>query len=122
MLGLDYNVRQLRPDGESRPLVQLFQNIQREYTERNPRKARIYEIEDMIIYRAHGVLSPAERELVAKDQGGQIVRELMVKQWVELKAVIRSRIQNLKGVRVLGITVDISPEEDELIIVSRLEV
>lgn len=113
------DLRQVQPNSNMEPLAQVIYDIQVEYTERTPGFCRVYSVDDLIIYRAKGILSQAEKQLVREEEGERMLQGLLVKQWEELKTVIRHRVQNVINRQVLGITIDISPGEDELLIICR---
>jgi uncharacterized protein YbcI len=100
-------------------ILQTFDNFLQKYIERQPKTTRVYQIDDLLLYRANGILTPAEAKLVADQEDSNTLRDFMIKQWDELKPIIRMWIQETVNHPVLGITVDLSIEHDELIIICR---
>jgi uncharacterized protein YbcI len=101
-------------------ILLTFNSIHQKYIERKPKTARVYQVDDLLIYRAKGILSPAEARLITDDEGGNMLRGFMIRQWDELKPVIRHQIQKIVNHSVLGITVDVCVEEDEIMIICRM--
>lgn len=103
-------------------ICRSFAELQSEYTEREPRDAKVYFVDDLVIYRCWGILSKAELQLAHDDpEGARMVQELVEKQWHCLKPLIRATLQEHVGARVLGVSVTLSPEEDELVILCRIQ-
>jgi uncharacterized protein YbcI len=95
-------------------ILQTFDSFLQKYIEREPKTTRLYQVDDLLIYRAKGILTPAEAQLVSDEEDSNTLRGFMVKQWDELKPIIRLWIQDAVNRPVLGITVDICIEHDEL--------
>lgn len=95
--------------------------VQREYTERQPRASKIYLVDDLLIYRCWGVLNKAEQQLVMEDpEGARMVQELLEQQWNSLKAVVQATVQEHLNCRALGVSVTFNPEQDELVVLCRV--
>lgn len=113
-----FNIRQTETVQDR--ILLTFNSIHQKYIDRNPKTGRIYQVDDLLIYRAKGILSPAEARLLSDDEGGNMLRDFMIRQWDELKPIIRHQIQKIVNHPVLGITVDVCVEEDELMIICRM--
>jgi uncharacterized protein YbcI len=102
-------------------LGKSLSQVQKEYTERQPRASKVYLVDDLLIYRCWGVLNKAELQLVAEDpEGARMVQELLEQQWNSLKAVVQATVQDHLGCRALGVSVTFNPEQDELVILCRV--
>lgn len=98
-------------------LCRDLSQLQEKYTERVPESAKVYLLDDLVVYRAQGVLSKAERCLVRDDpEGAKMIRDLIEQQWRALQPLIMQSIQERLGARALGVGVSLLPEADELVI------
>lgn len=115
------NVRQFPDNPLCYSLSKSLSQIQQDYTERQPRKSKVYIVDDLLIYRCWGVLTKAELQLVAEDpEGARMIQELQEQQWNSLKSVVQACIQEQTGRRALGVSVSLNSEQDELIILCRV--
>lgn len=116
------NVSQFPENPLHHSICRSFAQLQKDYTEREPRDAKVYFLDDLFVYRCWGILSKAEGQLAYDDpEGARMVQELVEKQWHCLKPLVRTNLQELIGSRVLGVSVTLSPEEDELVILCRIQ-
>ncbi len=116
------NVSQFPENPLYHAIYRSFAKLQKDYTEREPRNAKIYFLDDLFVYRCWGILSKAELQLALDDpEGARMVQELVEKQWHCLKPFVQTCLQELLGTRALGVSVTLSPEEDELVILCRIQ-
>lgn len=94
--------------------------FEREYMGRGPRDARTWLIQDMVLVRLLGVLTPAEEKL-AQDQEGKTLLKQVRTQLIETsRPLIESIIRDITGVAVVSLHSDISTRSGERIIVLTL--
>lgn len=98
--------------------------FEKEYMGRGPLEIRVYLVDDMIIARMKGLLTPAERQLISgagTEQGRQLVkqmrRELLESAYPLLKAVV----QGVTGCEVVGLHSDLSTARGERVIIFILD-
>lgn len=116
------NIRHFPENPQHQAIRRSLAELQRDYTEREPRDAKVYFLDDLFIYRCWGILSKAERQLACDDpEGARMVQELVEKQWHCLKPLVQICLQEQIGARALGVSVTLSPEEDELVILCRIQ-
>lgn len=116
------NVRPFPENPLSYAVGKSLSKLQKDYTERQPRAVKVYFLDDLLMYRCWGILSKAELQLVKEDpEGARMVQELIEQQWNSLKPLIQSCVQDHTGCRALGVSVVLAPEEDELVILCRVE-
>lgn len=100
---------------------QLIVGFEEKYLSRRPRRIGIYVLSDVLVVRVHGILSPAERQLASSPDGRILMRQLLLKEMEELRDVLSFELQSVTGVPVLGVSVDLDPENDERIVVCRFD-
>lgn len=99
----------------------LIYGFEAKYLSRNPRRIGVYILADVLVVRVHGILSPAERQLASSPDGRMLMRQLLLKEIEELRDVFTFELQSVTGVAVLGVSVDLDPENDERIVVCRFD-
>ena len=92
----------------------------REHLGRGPHEVRAWIIQDMILLRLRGVLTPAEEKLARDPEGHRLIKEVR-KQLVEgSRDMLDEMIEHLTGLRVVSLHSDMSIKRGERIIVFTL--
>ncbi len=106
-------------------ISEAFIKFEKEYMGRGPKETKTFIMEDMILVRHRGVLTPAEKQLAkAQDPSKgctlikQMRRELIEKARVLLESIVRDIIRDIKPV---SMHMDISTVTGEKIIIFTLE-
>jgi uncharacterized protein YbcI len=94
--------------------------FEREHIGRGPQEVRTWIIQDLILVRLKGVLTPAEEKLARDDEGHRLVREVRRQLLEGSRAMLDEMILLLTGVRVISLHSDISTKTGERIIVFTL--
>ena len=94
--------------------------FEREHLGRGPREVRAWIIQDLILVRLKGVLTPAEERLAQDPEGHRLVKEVR-KQLIEgSRPLLDEMIVNITGIPVISLHSDISVKTGERIIVFTL--
>jgi|SRR5437879_8802455 len=100
----------------SRALVQF----EIDYMGRGPKEARTYIIEDMLVVRLKGVLTPAEEQLTKTGDGGELVKKCTI--LIEkAKPLLYQVVGDISGTKILDLHTDISTASGERVFVFTLE-
>jgi uncharacterized protein YbcI len=92
----------------------------REHLGRGPHGVRAWIIQDMILLRLQGVLTPAKEKLARDPEGHRLIKEVR-KQLIEgSRDMLDEMIQSLTGVQVVSLHSDMSIKRGERIIVFTL--
>jgi uncharacterized protein YbcI len=92
----------------------------REHLGRGPHEVRAWIIQDMILLRLEGVLTPAEEKLARDPEGHRLIKEVR-RQLIEgSRHLLDEMIQRLTGVQVVSLHSDMSIKQGERIIVFAL--
>jgi len=108
----------LTPEEDIARAIQRFED---EYMGRSSKSVRVYVVGDIVLVRAKGILSPAERQLASTEEGRVLIKQLWVKEMEGLKTVLRYNMERLLRTPVSGLSADIDPEEDEWLVIVRLK-
>jgi len=92
-----------------------------EYMGRGPKEARTYVVEDIILVRLKGVLTPAEQQLGTSAEGVELVKNMRSRLRENSRAEFSRVIKDATGVAVRDILTDISTASNERVFVFILE-
>jgi uncharacterized protein YbcI len=92
----------------------------REHLGRGPHVVRAWIIQDMILLRLHGVLTPAEETLARDPDGHHLIKEVR-RQLIEgSRSLLEEMILSITGVPVVSLHSDMSIKQRERVIVFTL--
>jgi uncharacterized protein YbcI len=91
--------------------------FEREHLGRGPKEVRTWVIQDMILIRLRGVLTPAEEKLAADPDGHRLVKELRTRLIEGSRDLLDEMIERLTGIEVVSLHSDISLQMSERIFV-----
>lgn len=92
-----------------------------DYMGRGPKEARTHIIEDVVLVRLKGVLTPAEQQLVKDRDGIELIKKMRSTLIENAKAHLSQVIADITGAKVLGLHTDISTLSGERVIVFTLD-
>lgn len=102
-------------------IAAIFRKVEKKYWGKKSNQLKVYLVEDLIIIRSCGNLSPAEEEFAKTEEGRILLKQLKVKELDGIKNVLKFMLENKLSTQVLSITIDTNPELNETIIISRLK-
>jgi uncharacterized protein YbcI len=112
-----------RGDMEAKVSQAIIQ-FEKEYMGRGPLEAKTYFVDDMVLVRLKGVLSPAEHKLVEAEErhlGRELIKQARHKLLEHGRPLLEAVIQDILGIGVRSLHTDISTKTGERIIVFTLE-
>lgn len=95
--------------------------FEKEHMGRGPVDVRSHIIEDMVLIRLKGVLTPAERHLATDDAGTQLIKQVRAKLLENSCDILGDVITGITGINVVSFHTDISTKAGERIIVITFE-
>jgi uncharacterized protein YbcI len=95
--------------------------FEKEYLGRGPLEARTYLIEDMVVVRLKGVLTPAEEKLIGTNEGRILVKDTRRQLFDTSRPIMESYTREIFGRELLGLFSDISLDTGERVIVLTLQ-
>lgn len=98
--------------------------FEREYMGRGPDETKTYIIEDMILVRLRGVLTPAEKQLARADReskGRGLIKQVRSELLEKGRPILEGLVQEILGRKVTSLHTDISTVTGERIIVFTLD-
>ena len=91
--------------------------FERDHLGRGPKEARSFIIQDMILIRLKGVLTPAEEKLAAEKDGAQLIKQVRMRLIESSRPLLEQIINNKTGAEVRTLHTDISSRTGERVFV-----
>jgi len=102
-------------------LSEAIIRFEREYMGRGPVSTRSYLLDNLIVIRLEGVLTPAEQQLAKDPNGVKLLKDVRTSLIEGAHDTLKSVVRDLTGRRVISMHSDISAKTGERIIVFTLE-
>lgn len=98
-------------------------HFEKEYMGRGPVETRTYLLDDMVVIRLKGVLTPAEQKLVqsSSPRSEYLLKQVRNELLTTGRPLLEALLQDILNVPVLSVHTDISTKTDERVIVITLE-
>src|SRR5512138_3911208 len=98
-------------------ISQAMVQFEIDYMGRGPKEARSYVIEDMVLVRLKGVLTPAEQQLTKSSEGRELVKKMRATLIEKAKPLLYQVIGDIAQSKVTNLYTDISTDSDERVFV-----
>ncbi len=102
-------------------IAEAMVKFEMDYMGRGPKEARTYLMEDMVLVRLKGVLTPAEQQLTKSADGVQLIKRMRATLMENARPILFKAIGDITGAKVTGLHTDISTVAGERIIVFVLD-
>jgi uncharacterized protein YbcI len=102
-------------------ISQAIVQFEIDYMGRGPKEARTHIIEDMVVVRLKGVLTPAEEQLSKSTEGGELVKKMRSTLVEKAKPLLYQVVNDITGTKVVDLHTDISTASGERFFVFSLE-
>jgi uncharacterized protein YbcI len=90
--------------------------FEKDFMGRGPRETKAYIIEDMVLVRLKGVLTPAEQQLAKNAEGTELIKRLRSNLLEQARELLSGTIEKVTGLPVTSLYTDISTRTGERII------
>ena len=98
-------------------LANAIIQFEKEHLGRGPAEARAFIIEDMILVRLRGVLTPAEMSLAQTAEGHSLIKQVRRQLLEGSRSLLEAIVQEKTGSQVKSLHTDISVRNSERVIV-----
>lgn len=92
-----------------------------DYMGRGPKEAQAHIVEDMVVVRLKGVLTPAEQQLTKSTEGVDLIKKMRSTLIDKAKPLLAQVVGEITGVKVRDLHTDISTVSGERVIVFTLD-
>ncbi len=96
--------------------------FEKEYLGRGPLDARTFFIQDMILVRLRGILTPAEIKLAERPEGKTLVKETRRQLFESSRPLLEAMVREVIGCGLISLHTDMSATTGERIIVLTVDV
>lgn len=96
--------------------------FEKDHLGRGPKEARTFIIQDMVLIRLKGVLTPAEEKLSQQDDGAQLIKQIRMRLIESSRPLLENIIYEKTGAKVISVHTDISTHSGERIFVLVLDI
>jgi len=101
-------------------LAAALVQFEKDFLGRGPKETKAYIIEDMVLIRLKGVLTPAEQQLAKNSEGTELVKRLRSNLLEQAREPLSATIEKITGVGIVSLYTDISTQTGERIILFTL--
>jgi len=91
--------------------------FEKDYLGRGPLDARTFFVNDMILVRLRGVLTPAEAKLAEDIEGQRLVKQARRQLFETSRPILEALVKDITGCNLISLHSDISTQSGERIIV-----
>ena len=91
--------------------------FEKDYMGRGPQETKAFVIEDMVLVRLKGVLTPAEQQLAKNSEGMNLIKQIRSNLLEQGKVLLKEVIEKISGIKVISLHTDISTKTGERLII-----
>jgi uncharacterized protein YbcI len=95
----------------------VITKFEKENLGRGPKEVRTFIIQDLILVRLKGILTPAEEKLISEVDGAQIVKQVRRRLIESSRSILENLIEEKINAKVITLHTDISTRTGERIII-----
>ncbi|WDT75661.1 MAG: DUF2294 domain-containing protein [Candidatus Manganitrophus sp.] len=94
--------------------------FEKDYMGRGPKETQTYIIDDMILVRLKGVLTPAEQQLAKNPEGANLIKQVRSNLLEQGRGLLSELIEKMTSLKVISLHTDISTKSGERVIIFSL--
>jgi len=94
--------------------------FEKDYMGRGPQETKAFILDDMVLVRLKGVLTPAEQQLVKNAQGIELIKRVRSNLLEQGRELLTKAIEQITQVQVVSLHTDISTKTGERVIIFAL--
>jgi len=94
--------------------------FEKDYMGRGPKETKTHIIDDMVLVRLIGVLTPAEQQLIKNPQGTELIKRVRSNLLEQGRELLTSAIEQITQVKIVSLHTDISTKTGERVIIFTL--
>ena len=94
--------------------------FEKDYMGRGPKETQTYSVDDMILVRLKGVLTPAEQQLAKNPEGTNLIKQVRSNLLEQGRGLLSELMEKMTGLKVVSLHTDISTKSGERVIIFSL--
>lgn len=91
--------------------------LEKDYLGRGPSEARTFFLNDMIVVRLRGILTPAESKLAQSPDNRELIKETRRRLFESARSMVEEMVHQITGCKLVSLHTDMSTKTGERIIV-----
>ena len=95
--------------------------FEKDHLGRGPRESRTFVVQDMILVRLKGVLTPAEENLARQADGARLIKDVRMRLIESSRPLLEDIITEKTGLNVISLHTDISSRTGERVFIFTVE-
>jgi uncharacterized protein YbcI len=99
-----------------------IKGFEKNYMGRGPQDIKTYVLDDMIVVRLRGILTPAEQNLACHNDGCNLIKQTRMKLLENARDLLINMIFEVTNKKVISLHTDIDVDKDERIIIFTLDI
>lgn len=96
--------------------------LEKDYLGRGPADARTFFLNDMILVRLRGILTPAEVKIAETQDGRDLVKETRRRLFESSRPLMENIVRDVVGCKLISLHTDMSTQTGERVIVLTVDV
>ena len=92
-----------------------------EYMGRGPKEVKTHIVDDLILVRLKGVLTPAEKQLVKNEEGKKLIKQVRENLIEGSRNILATALKEITGREMISLHTDISTKSGERVIIFVLD-
>ncbi len=96
--------------------------FEKEYMGRGPEETRTFIIQDMVLIRLKGALTPAEVNLAKTPEGAQLIKQMRLRLVETSRHLVQNIVEEITSARMISLHTDISSHTGERVFVLVLDI
>lgn len=102
-------------------ISQAIVQFEIDYMGRGPKETRTHIVEDLVVVRLKGVLTPAEEQLTKSGEGKELVKKMRATLIDKARPLLYRVVGDITGATIFDLHTDISTESGERVFVFSLD-
>jgi|SRR5579884_1950574 len=94
--------------------------FEKDFMGRGPKETQTHIIDDLILVRLKGVLTPAEQQLAKNPEGTNLIKQVRSNLLEQGRGLLSELIEKMTGLKVISLHTDISTKSGERVIIFSL--
>ncbi len=95
--------------------------FEKDYMGRGPQETKAFIIEDMVLVRLKGVLTPAEQQLAKNQEGMNLIKKIRSNLMEQGRAMLKEMIEKITGLKAISLHTDVSTKTGERVLIFTLD-
>lgn len=102
-------------------MTEAITQFERDYLGRGPQEAKSFIVENLVVVKLQGILSPAERQLSHENGGVELIKQMRTRLIESSSKDLSALVEEETGLAVVSMHTDISARTGERIFVFTLD-